>query len=232
MLGCVSGQLGTGKTTYLALLAKMTHEQTPVYSNFPINLKNVKIIDIEDLEAVERGLILIDEAYTWLESRTSASSMNIYVSKIIFQSRKRWLDVFISSQLRSAIDLRFKDLEDVGVYARYRPTDTSPFRFIFTGWGKIRKLTLPYEKAKPLFPLFNSWKYPNTKLSKFEPKRYNKEVSKLANEITRKFKTAHKLSRSIVNDILLEKGITDPILIDGTYARLKRKSLELGQSNG
>lgn len=223
-MGLVVGHLGSGKTLFLTLLGKASPHR-PIYANFNLNLKTAKQITVEDLESITEGLILIDEAYLWLESRVSSSAINRYMSYMIFQSRKRNFDIFISSQLSSAIDLRFRFLEDLRVYAIGFNTAKESFPFLLSGWGRLRTFHLPIEKAKMLFPLYDTMQYPKLKPTIYEPKRYNKEVEAVIRRITKEYPHPEKLTRLMVRDYLLEKNIFDAMIAEGVHARLKRRQV-------
>ncbi len=225
MLGAVLGDLGSGKSLFLSLLGKTAERKMPIYSNFALRMKGVKKIDVGDLEMIRNGLLLIDEAYLWLESRASSSMLNKYISHLIFQSRKRGFDCFISSQLHGAVDLRFRFLEDLTIYACGLNENEDGFEYIMRGWGKTGSYTLPYKTAEKLFPLFDTMEYPETAPTEFETTKYNKEINKIIKKIRRDYNKPEKLTLKMVKDICIEKAITDHLLIDGVYARLKREAL-------
>jgi hypothetical protein len=156
------GDVGSGKTI-LGVQIVFRCPKIPVYSNIPMNLPNyhpLEITDIFKLEPSETGLLMfIDEAYSWIESRTSSSEVNRYISYIGFQSRKRDLDIICTAQLRSSLDLRFRDMETISVFCFDRPkpkTSKEDFRYRFVKGFKYHDLTFPYQKAKKIFPLYNT----------------------------------------------------------------------------
>lgn len=101
------GNLGSGKTLYLAWLSHRL--KRPIYSNFRLNRPNYKPLDLVDLIGLENNVnIFIDEAYAWIDSRVSGSAVNRYCSYVILQSRKTFTDVFITAQLFSTVDIRFR----------------------------------------------------------------------------------------------------------------------------
>lgn len=225
MLGSVTGFLGSGKSLFLTLLGVQDSNRT-VYTNFSLDLDKAEEVTIEDLENIKKGLLLIDEGYMWLDSRLSSSEMNRYLSRFIFKSRKRQLDIFISSQLHRALDLRFRHLEDIRVHALGSDQDERFFTYVIEGWGSYKEVKFPMKKAKLLFPLFDTMEYPDEKASKFAPEQYNERVDELAGEIGEELGGSKKLSKGIVKDFLREKGITNSKLHEGIYYRLKRKGLE------
>jgi len=110
MLIGIFGNIGAGKTL-LSTIFSIISIKDKIYANYKINNEKycpLKLIDL--LELPNNVDVVIDEAYTWLESRTSMSKINLYISYIIFQSRKRNVDIFITAQLESTVDLRFREL--------------------------------------------------------------------------------------------------------------------------
>ena len=65
----VIGNIGSGKTLLLVVIAK--HSKRRIFSNFQLDLPLYNELEIIDLLNLENDIIVfIDEAYTWLESRT------------------------------------------------------------------------------------------------------------------------------------------------------------------
>lgn len=120
----ITGNVREGKTMLEVYFAWKLHNQglnVPIYCNHTIKYPEAKRVDVSellDLEGLGSGLMCMDEAYAWLESRVSSSNLNRYVSYFIFQSGKRGVDVIATSQLGSAIDLRFYDLAHIIVLTR------------------------------------------------------------------------------------------------------------------
>src|SRR5574340_1021688 len=119
--------MGSGKTLYATWYAlryfvergKYDH----AYANFHIKSPNddrpVALLDyaaFNGLAAQENALVIIDEAYLWLDSRTSSSKTNRTVSYLILQSRKRGFDVLYTAQVKSSVDLRLRELSEIWVY--------------------------------------------------------------------------------------------------------------------
>lgn len=123
MLIGIFGNIGSGKTLLLTIFALLSNK-SQILANY--NVKSVKYRSLELIDLIElpdNTDVLIDEAYTWLESRASLSRINLYISYMIFQSRKRSIDFFITAQLESTIDIRFRQLCHVH-FLCYNITDT------------------------------------------------------------------------------------------------------------
>lgn len=150
----IYGSMGAGKTLFACWLA--VNDDRMVASNFKLEIPGWKPLEPQDLvEVNEPTLVIIDEAYVWLESRLSGQDINRFMSYILFQSRKRSIDFVITTQLLSAIDLRFKNLADVFIEAIREPDG---FKYVahFPGRRKTRAFRLSVSVAEPYFKLYNT----------------------------------------------------------------------------
>ena len=201
MLWIILGDYGSGKTLYMVLEAVSSKKD--VLGNFTIKgLKNYQKIDIMDLKDIGFGkLILLDEMQTWLESRTSMSFRNRYITNIVDESRKRGIDVFGTAHLFTSIDIRFRSnchriikCSRVGQKDNSwgRDVDYRDFKYetLNTYNFKVRKKRLPYQKAEPYFKLYDTLeliKYPNQQDIEFEVRKDDpKELYKYLNTVAKK----------------------------------------------
>lgn len=147
----ITGQVGAGKTLLLTILAteskreKICNYQVPGATKFELP----KLLQGEYNQAD----IFLDEAYLYLESRTSTKSLNRVMSYVLFQSRKKGLNIFLTAQLASTIDLRFRKLADVVVICE---NHISFFAFHCYTIGGYRKRLLPIGRAEPYFQQFDT----------------------------------------------------------------------------
>lgn len=221
------GNVGSGKTILVTEIASKVPKNVPIKSNFKlIGFPNYEPLEVEELLTLEPSkngiVVLIDEAYTWLEARVSMSKLNRYVSYVGFQSRKRDLDIMITSQLRSAIDLRFKDMENLSIYCYDRPkpkTSKADFRYrVFRGF-RSKKFIFPFKKAEKLFGRYDTKQVilpPDiaelqAEMEIANPKKLNDTVDKLVSMIQKKkdFSKIEKTSditHDLVKDFLLRTG--------------------------
>lgn len=154
MLISIIGSIGSGKTLLCVILASKSSKR--VFSNFQIDIKNYNELEVIDLLNLENDIIvIIDEAYTWLESRTSLSTLNRYLSYIIFQSRKRNLDVFTTSQMFSSVDIRFREQSNIIIECN-RIDDNFHYTFKDVGKRIISTFVLPLKNAKKYFKLYDT----------------------------------------------------------------------------
>jgi len=163
MLMGVYGDGGSGKTI-LGVDIVFRNPNIPVYSNINLNFPNYHPLELPDIFKLEKNesgyFMFLDEAYSWIESRASPSDVNKYVSYIGFQSRKRDIDILCTAQLRSSLDLRFKDLENISVFCFDRPkpkTSKADFTYRFIKNNNYRDLVFPYKKAKKVFDKYDTY---------------------------------------------------------------------------
>jgi hypothetical protein len=159
----LQGDVGSGKTLFTTYCASI--DTRPIYSNYKIKLDNYNHLKPETLaELSDDCLILIDEAYSWLESRTSGKDINRYLSYILFQSRKRGMDIMLTDQLVGTIDVRFRMLTNYEVYCQNILDvgfEYTIFKKSMYGNYKPKKMIMPYEIAETIFPLYDSWQLIN-----------------------------------------------------------------------
>lgn len=166
-----------------------------VYSNFILNIPNYRPLDVIDFIDLPNNIdVFIDEAYTWLESRTSGFFLNRFLSYILWQSRKRTIDIYLSAQRFRSLDLRFRDEADVIIKCQPRAnldSDDFVYNFLWVADNRRAKFRIKYEDAKKYFVNYDTFEIvePYTKeeflnklLEKFPEKRWKKAV-KIAKEL-------------------------------------------------
>ncbi len=158
MLTLITGPLGSGKTLFLTVLGKVSEKK--VISNYHLKFPYQKfsMYDFADGK-YDNATILIDEAYTMLESREFMSSENKALSYTLFQSRKKSLDLILTVQLNSTLDVRFRQLADIVIEALglVKRKGVIYFKYHAFQTGKdVRVAYLKYEKAREFFELFDT----------------------------------------------------------------------------
>jgi len=158
------GNLGSGKTLFLVILA--TSLKRLIYSNFKLHIPNYRKLELINFIDLENNVnVFIDEAYAWIDSRTSGSAVNRYCSYVILQSRKTFTDVFLTAQLFGSLDVRFRLQSNVIVYCqKYGSMKYNnlivPKRFIYKIYNRetqaIQRFDLEFEKAIPYFKLYDT----------------------------------------------------------------------------
>lgn len=166
MLISAIGDVGSGKTLYATYSA--LRDTRTVYSNYEIlNCDRYKHLEPETLYEIKKekpSLIVIDEAYNWLDSRVSGRAINRYLSYILFQSRKRGMAVILTDQLSGTIDLRFREMTNFEIHCQ---AINEGFEYIIHKLGRSRRPYTPQKQIMPLsiaekiYPRYNTWELIN-----------------------------------------------------------------------
>jgi len=209
MLITLVGPIGSGKTLLLTIIA--TDSIREIFSNYVIDLPLYKSLQVIDLLDLKNNInVFIDEAYTWLESRTSLSTLNRYLSYIIYQSRKRTIDIYTTCQMFSSIDIRFREQSNIIIECE-RKNDNFHYTFIQVGKNRISRFVLPWKNAKKYFHLYDTLEIiePNQKqelefkLLQVYPKQLLKKVKEIAEIIKPKIK---RITHDSIKATLLLSG--------------------------
>ena len=215
MLVVALGNKGSGKSYLLMRFALQSKRD--VFSNFRIDIPNYKPLDVIDFIDLPNDVdVFIDEAYTWLESRTSSFFLNRFLSYILWQSRKRTIDIYMSAQRFRSLDLRFRDEADVIIKCDPRADlkrDDFVYTFLWVADNKRAKFRITYVDAKKYFANYDTVEIvePYTKeeflnklLEKFPEKRWDKAV-KIAKELQHDF-DGKEFTHDIVYALMSKHG--------------------------
>jgi hypothetical protein len=197
-LTMVLGGLGAGKTLFSTILA--CHSPRPVHSNFTIRCDQYVPFDLNAFldGRIEDAMVLLDEAYVYLESRVSSRLLNRVLSYVLFQSRKMGMNIVVTTQLSSSLDVRFRDLADYVVRARHTGAGFS-YRIMSTETKVVKEFFLPITKASAYFPRFDT-------LERVEPVEALSEVKRVTLPAEEKLAEAMRHARAIVHAIKREFG--------------------------
>ena len=155
MLISVLGNLGTGKTLFLTYMASKFNRE--VYSNYELKLKHYKQLKVIDLLNLPNNIeVFIDEAYTWLESRVSSKALNRYLSYILLQSRKRTINIYITAQLFSSVDLRFREQSNI-IIVCHRINEGYFYKILNRENNGMKSFLFPFIKAKKYYKLYDTY---------------------------------------------------------------------------
>jgi len=156
MLISILGNWGSGKTLFLAYLSQKFKRN--IYSNFELkknkNYKPLKVIDL--LHLPNNIEVFIDEAYTWLESRVSSKALNRYLSYILLQSRKRTINIYITAQLFSTVDVRFREQSTIIVFCK-KVEEGFQYKILSTDNNCVNCVLLPFDIAKNFFQYYDTY---------------------------------------------------------------------------
>lgn len=213
MLIIVRGDVGSGKTLFMTGYA--LDDSRPLYANYHIKRKGWHDLKPETLMSLDKpSLVCLDEGYVWLESRTSSSHLNRYLSYILFQSRKRNMDIIITAQLSRTIDVRFRLMANFDVYCE--ATDVG-FYYEITKLSARRLyrptlFILPFESAEQIYPKYETYeKIPINKDLIEDVTDDKTEVIRQVDEVVDKLleiAPARKWNRGTVADYCLRNDIS------------------------
>lgn len=154
----VVGDWGTGKTlltTYIALEVALL-----VLANYEIRCDRWKRLTLDNIFTEAFNCILIiDEAYTWIDSRSSGKDLNKYMSYILEQIRKRGVTIFLTYQELSLIDVRFRRQIDRYIFcSKHGSTDEPYYKYtVMKNANSPRKTwVMPYQIAKKVYDCYNT----------------------------------------------------------------------------
>ncbi len=227
------GDVGSGKTLFTTALA--LNENRQVLANYDIKIPNFKRLKPEMLfdENLPASFIILDEAYAWLESRRSGTPMPIYMSYVLFQSRKRFIDIAMTDQLEGTIETRYRQMlnwsvecyEEKGIGFSYffskrvRGGFIGPFRYF-----------LPLENAEIVFPFYNTLEIvqPMDKELLYKVSEDKEEtvevVDTIVDEILKKF-PLNAVKKAVVADYCL-RNKHPHYLVELVFNRIKTKIAE------
>lgn len=198
MLTAIIGNIGTGKTLLLVLIAKLANiHNKKIISNFYLSFKHEKLnIDKFLNQEYSDCIILLDEAYVYLESRISMSLQNRLSSYIVFQARKKNVDIYLTAQLLKTIDIRFRDMLNIIVYSKLQENSFNYDFYNFTS-NKFNSKSLTFENASKFYKYYNTNEIiqDNRMLHEIESTSNRKKVlEKFAKTIKKYYKTKTKIT--------------------------------------
>lgn len=226
----VLGDVGSGKTLFTTYLA--SREKRPIYSNYKLKIPCYHPLFPETLNKLNKpALILGDEIYRWIESRTSGKHLNRYMSYILFQSRKKGLDFAVTAQLESTIDIRFRQMANYEVHCQQLVDVGFGYRvFKMSAFKRYEPIDLimPYEYAEKLFPLYDSWEEQPIEDELIfnitqDKKEIIKDIDKVGNYLLTQY-DATAITKGIVADYCLRNGYPKNY-VEPVYNSLKATSL-------
>lgn len=135
VLNVVQGNVGSGKSLFCAWVSALYGCMgRQVYSNLHLHFPYTKLdfSDLIDLESgeisaeIQDAVMIVDEAYLWIESRASSSKKNRLLSYLLLQSRKRNLDIFLVAHSMHQLDRRVRENCDVLYTCRFSGSRQGP----------------------------------------------------------------------------------------------------------
>lgn len=173
MYGCFGG-LGDGKTMIATQIGyefylkgyniKANYDlKQPYFKEF----EKINPMDLLDFE-LRNCVVLLDEAYTFLDSRVSGSEANRYQSYFLFQSRKRKVKIIYVAQVYTSCDKRLRAITDRWVLCQKNLIDPNGddedinniSHFTYEFWNQESNepniMDLPINDAKKFFNYYDT----------------------------------------------------------------------------
>ena len=188
-----------------------------LYSNYEIKDERYRELLPEVLmdKTLRDAIILLDEVYAWLESRTSGRDINRYMSYILFQARKKDIDFYMTEQLLSTVDLRYRDMIDFEVRCKAIPNYKHPvgfrYRIIDILERKAYPMYLSIEAASRHFHLYDSYQ-PISPIDDEMMVKISKNKTSIIEEVDNIVNTllnegfAKKITKAVIADYCLRNG--------------------------
>lgn len=206
---------------------------TTIYTNFTLlNIpknKEVKELTTDILfdRKLKNALILIDEIYTWLESRKSQHSVNTLFSYLLFQARKKNIKIIGTIQQLFTLDIRYREFIGCLINAEVR---FYGFKYTYYRF-KNNKLLKPYSKKLSFQNAKKYYKYYKTEEPVNPLQNYNPFDKKLADFIVLKIKMVFeesglKITRPSVFNVCRKSQISDSQLIEYIYVSIKHPEID------
>ena len=145
----IEGPMGSGKSGILAYLGYKDYlKGRKIYSNFHVNFPYTpfneeifyRMID-EDFD-LNNCHILADEGYVYMDSRTSMSRLNRAVNYYSVQTRKRNVDLSITTHMYTRLDRRIREAVTVRIACTYQKPIYLGVKTTVTGKSKY----IPYRQ--------------------------------------------------------------------------------------
>jgi hypothetical protein len=158
MIVLVEGIIGSGKTCVLAKFAKYAYDEgKKVYSNlalkFPYEKFDLHILAEKcgNFDDLYNCAIVLDEPYSWLDSRMSMSKVNKLFTYFTAQSRMRNNDIIVSAENIAYLDIRFRRAITIRVMPRVlKDRKRISLRFIDLRTGETVRTHLNIKECREL----------------------------------------------------------------------------------
>jgi hypothetical protein len=113
---------------------------------------------MQEEEELENAIVILDEAYLFVDSRLSQSSLSRLMTYFFMQTRKRHVDLYVCSQQFENVDVRLRRNVDVRAICRYDK---------ISQWCKVRLINMRTGRRRTIkmygpefFPYFDTDEIP------------------------------------------------------------------------
>ena len=214
MLTLIYGSLGSGKTLLLTILGYYSDKK--VVANFHLNYDYEEFSMDKFVNArYSNCVLLMDEAYVYLESRLSMSEKNRATSYILFQSRKKNLNLYLTMQLRSTIDIRFRTLADSFIYCQGLTRHGYKYTFMNRN-GLTSTVYLPLIEATKFYQMYNTNEIVEIKdqnLFAFKtPEEQKKYITNIVENVKKEYPELTKYTKQFLKWYFFNNNIDTKVL--------------------
>ncbi len=106
----IIGDLSAGKTLLMTAIAYHDYlKGIPIYSNYELDFPYTRINSVDDLDTMESGTLVMDEAWYTFDSRNFGTKKNKKGSYILSKLAKRNMNAYLNMQSMDLLDTRFRD---------------------------------------------------------------------------------------------------------------------------
>lgn len=141
-----------------------------IRANYPLKMPNFKLITMDDIldliSKLENGeepdlsncIYVLDEIWSYLESRTSNAKVNRLLSYFVMQSAKSDVQIIYTAQLNSMADLRLRGVASMTISCYSTRKDDSFHYTAVSQEGWINRFKISKQKAveMKLFELYDT----------------------------------------------------------------------------
>lgn len=151
MFIAITGMPGHGKTLSMTILGVNLSKlmNVPLFATYTLNdVQYTKVRTIEELLAMQTGVVLLDEF--WLNMDSRSFSQNVQLSQWVMQARKKSLLCFYTSQTMRQVDLRVRNITDWWIHVEER-REGIWLNFVLYQYGRLGSrflLAAPHEYHK------------------------------------------------------------------------------------
>lgn len=155
------GLPGSGKTLFLTVFGYIAYRKGyRIMSNYKLNFPH-EPLSLEKLSKfdIQKAVLLWDEIHTSMDSRRSMDLVNMALSYLVLQARKRELHIAYTTQILGMVDLRLRNITNYRVLCE-KDKEKKQFKYTFIPIvGKHFVYVLPYYKASKFIHLYDTSQY-------------------------------------------------------------------------
>ena len=160
MIIAFTGSLGSGKTLLMAyLLHEFQKIDRTILANFKLSFP-YKQITFEDIENFKPNncCLGLDELEIWLDCRSSMSKQNRIISYFILQTRKRYVDLFFTTQTFDQVEYRLRNQTNYVIDCEKiaQLPDSCVFRYTIINKSNFKSKTFLLHAEQDKFDLFDT----------------------------------------------------------------------------